>query len=130
MDGDDYAYRYANLGSTASALDRPRPVQWGSDECHRHHHCGRCPQCGRRADRDGGAKARFARGKQLFDEKDYAGALVEFQPAYAVVPSPVTEPAPPNGKRQADGRVSFRGPLPPVPTLLLSGDQDLSTPLA
>src|SRR5436190_15521163 len=37
------------------------------------------------------AKARFARGKQLFDEKDYAGALVEFQRAYAVVPSAVTE---------------------------------------
>jgi hypothetical protein len=37
------------------------------------------------------ARARFARGKQLFDEKDYAGALVEFQRAYAVVPSAVTE---------------------------------------
>jgi hypothetical protein len=36
------------------------------------------------------AKARFDRGKQLFDEKDYAGALVEFQRAYVLAPSPVT----------------------------------------
>jgi pimeloyl-ACP methyl ester carboxylesterase len=39
------------------------------------------------------------------------------------------EPAPANGKRQGHGLVSFRGKLPAVPTLLLAGDRDLSTPL-
>src|SRR5581483_2099953 len=41
-------------------------------------------------------------------------------------PEPVAD-----GKRQGHGVVSFRvEPLPPVPTLLLAGDRDLSTPLA
>jgi pimeloyl-ACP methyl ester carboxylesterase len=39
------------------------------------------------------------------------------------------EPAPANGKGQARGLVPFRGKLPAVPTLLLAGDRDLSTPL-
>jgi pimeloyl-ACP methyl ester carboxylesterase len=39
------------------------------------------------------------------------------------------EAAPANGKSQAHGLGSFRGKLPAVPTLLLAGDRDLSTPL-
>jgi pimeloyl-ACP methyl ester carboxylesterase len=40
------------------------------------------------------------------------------------------EPAPVTGRSQAHGLGSFRGALPAVPTLLLAGDRDLSTPLA
>jgi pimeloyl-ACP methyl ester carboxylesterase len=40
------------------------------------------------------------------------------------------EPASQNGKSQPHGLGSFRGRLPAVPTLLLAGDRDLSTPLA
>jgi hypothetical protein len=37
------------------------------------------------------AKARFTRGKQLVEEKDLPAALVEFQRAYTLVPSPITQ---------------------------------------